>query len=155
MSSKKNLKRMKPDSEGKVFAKAQFSSEKAQPYILAAILIFHILPLVLMLCGPMGKTLLVANMRFYVNPVIVAAITLVYGIKIGFNAKMPLVATLLSSASTIMYYNNIKDTPFEQIRENGLLYYDMLNFATFFVLYGVMSFIGIAIGSFIKKLQLF
>lgn len=155
MSSKKNLRRVKPDGDGKLLAKAQFSSEKAQPYILATIIIFHILPLILMICGPIGKTLLESNMRLYVNPVLIAAISLVYGIKIGFNAKMPLFSTLLAAASTVMYYNNISDTPFEQIREKGLLYYDLLNFSTFFVLYGVMSFIGIAIGAIIKKLQLF
>ena len=129
--------------------RAAYSAETAKYYILAVILIFHILPLVLKLCGSAGASLLNFNMRIYVNPMAVLAILLIYGIKLGFNFKMPLFATLLASASTIMYYQIDVDP------QQGLLFYYFQNFSLFFVLYAVMAFVGILAGSLIKKLKIF
>ena len=142
--SNRNLKK-----ESEFLPRAVYSQETAKYYIIATILIFHILPLVLKLCGPIGQSLLNTNMRLYINPMAVLAILLVYGIKLGFNAKMPMFTTLLSAASTIMYYT------IEIDKEQGILYYYFLSFAFFFVIYGIMSFMGVFFGALIRRAKIF
>ncbi|MCH5212684.1 MAG: hypothetical protein J1G06_06695 [Oscillospiraceae bacterium] len=142
--SSRNLKK-----ESGFLPRAVYSSETAKYYIMATIIIFHILPLVLKLCGPIGQSLLNTNVRIYVNPMAVLAILLVYGIKLGFNVKMPLFVTFLSAASTIMYYT------IEIDRELGILYYYFLSFGSCFIIYGIMAFMGVFFGSLIKRLKIF
>ena len=142
--SSRNLKK-----ESGFLPRAAYSQETAKYYIIATIIIFHILPLVLKLCGPIGKSLLNTNMRIYINPMAVLAILLVYGIKLGFNVKMPMFTTLLSAASTIMYYT------IEINQEQGILYYYFLSFAFFFIIYGIMAFMGAFFGALIKRAKIF
>lgn len=129
--------------------RAVYSSETAKYYILATIIVFHILPLVLKLCGTIGQSLLNTNMCFYINPMAVLAILLVYGIKLGFNVKMPIFVTLLSAASTIMYYTIAID------EELGILYYYFLTFGSAFVIYGIMAFLGAFFGALIRRARIF
>ena len=142
--SGRNLKK-----ESGFLPRAVYSQETAKYYIIATLLVFHILPLVLKLCGPIGQSLLNSNMRIYINPMAVLAILLVYGIKLGFNVKMPMFTTLLSAASTIMYY------AIEVDKEKGILYYYFLSFASFFVIYGIMAFMGAFFGALIKRAKIF
>ena len=140
----RNLKK-----ESGFLPRAAYSQETAKYYILATIIIFHILPLVLKLCGPVGQSLLNSNMRLYINPMAMVAILLVYGIRLGFNVKMPMFTTLLSAASTIMYYT------IEIDKEQGILYYYFLSSAFFFVIYGIMAFIGVFFGALIRRAKIF
>ena len=142
--SNKSLKK-----EDRFLPRAVYSQETAKNYIIATIIVFHILPLVLKLCGIVGQSLLNTNMRMYINPMAVLAILLVYGIKLGFNVKMPLFVTLLSAASTIMYYT------IEIDEELGILYYYFLSFGTSFIVYGIMAFLGAFLGALIRRIKIF
>lgn len=138
---KKNINR-KPTQ--KLIVRAAFTAENSKLYVLATIILFHVVPFVLALCGDIGKQILTNLMMFYLNPMIVFATLLVYGLRVGFNGKMPLVVTLFASASIVMYYSIAAD----------LAHY-VLAFMLAFCTFAVMAFLGAIIGAFMKHFNLF
>ena len=138
---KKNLN--KQPSE-KLIITTAFTAEKAKLYIFILILMFHVLPCILALCGDAGHQILTNLMMFYLNPVIVFGIMFVYGLRVGFNAKMPLITDLLASVSIIMYYRLSPDL--------GTYTASLL---LGLCVFGVMAFAGAVIGAFVKHFNIF
>lgn len=126
-----------------------FSVDTAKVYILAAMIAFHILPLVLALAGKTSNAYLNSVFMFYFYPIIIFALLLVYGIKIGFNYKMPVITALLAAVSTIMYYSGASDTGM------GILYYPLLTLTLALFAYGLTAFLGILAGAFIRRFKIF
>lgn len=150
MSKMRDIKKYNKDrSDSAIIPRGAFSADTAKVYILISILAFHILPLVLALMKQTSNAYLNSVFMFYFDPIIIFALLLVYGIKIGFNAKMPLLTTALAAISTIMYYHSGTDA------EMGILYYPLLTLVLALLAYGVTAFLGILAGSLIRHFRIF
>lgn len=142
---------LKKYNKGRVglIVRSAFKADAAKVYILIAMIAFHIVPLVLALAGKTANAYLNSVFMFYFNPLIIFALLLVYGIRIGFNYKMPVITTLLAAVSTVMYYHGSSDA------EMGILYYPLLTFTLALFAYGLIAFLGILAGAFIKHFKVF
>lgn len=99
--SKKNRRKTLVKKEG-IVRTSQFSTDDSKVYLIATIIMFHILPLAFIFMGENGKT--VMSMSYVTtNPLFIAITGLIYGIKKGFNFKFPLIMTVLSALSVFMY----------------------------------------------------
>lgn len=124
----------------------KFSFEEAKLYITAAIILFHIFPLVLKAFGEVGNALFDSLLMLVLNPIFISVILLIYGAKQGFNAKMPLLCILLATISVPMYHN-IEIDP-----EMGLLYHYLVSTTISLIMYSLFAFASTWIGSFVKRL---
>ena len=113
--------------------------ENAKGYLIVILLCFHILPLVFLAFGQLGTELLTQACMVYFNPMFLFAALLIYGIKIGFNFKMPLLASIFSGASVMMYYN------FQNMS------FKVMATLIMFIVYAIFAFGSIVLGSFIKR----
>lgn len=84
--------------------KEKFSIENSKVFLIGLIVCFHIIPLIFLAFGDMGKQMLISIGMLILNPIFIMAILLFYGIRVGFNFKLPLIAAVLSTASVGMYY---------------------------------------------------
>lgn len=125
--------------------KKTFSLEEAKLYITALILLFHVFPLVLKAVTPAADVLLLNYVMLIVNPMIIAIVMLIYGIKQGFNKKMPIICILLATISVPMYYDIEVDPSM------GLLYYYLISTSVALIEYAIFTFASIFIGSLIKE----
>lgn len=99
--SKKNRRKTLPKQEG-IIRRGEFGLDDSKIYIIITIVMFHILPLVFIMLGENGKTIL--GMSYVTsNPIFLAIAGLIYGIRKGFNFKFPLIMAVLSVLSVIMY----------------------------------------------------
>ncbi|MCC8160760.1 MAG: hypothetical protein LIO53_05560 [Oscillospiraceae bacterium] len=99
--SKKNRRKTLQKKEG-IIRKGTFSIDDSKMYIIATIIMFHILPLIFIIMGENGKMML--SMSYVTtNPIFLGITGLIYGIKKGFNFKFPLIMTVLSALSVFMY----------------------------------------------------
>ena len=73
-----------------VIPKTDFSFYESKIYIIATIIMFHIVPLVFVIMGENGQLLLLQFFLMMLNPMFIALSGLIYGIKQGFNFKFPL-----------------------------------------------------------------
>ena len=137
-------KSIKKQPEQRLIPTAEFTAENSKLYILVTIILFHVLPFILALIGDTGKMILTHLFMFYMNPLIVFGTLFVYGLRVGFNAKMPLVVTLLAAMSLIMYYSI----------EPDLAHY-VLTFLLGICVFAVMGFLGAVAGAFVKHLKVF
>lgn len=119
-----------------------FSMETAKWYIVAAIISFHILPLVFLAFGDVGRQLLSTVCMTYLNPMLLFIILLLYGVRVGFNVKMPLLTTLISTASIAMYYIDVNQSDY--------VYYTVISTVVMLFVYAIFSFVSDVIGAFIK-----
>lgn len=139
--STKNYKSLKSDG---MIIRGDFRVEKAKGYIMAVIIAFHILPLCFVAFGETGKQLLTLYCMTIINPLMIFAIMMLYGVRVGFNFKMPLLCTLISAISIMMYYD------FGSNAAEGILYYPLVSTAVMFFVYGIFSYASNLIGAFIK-----
>lgn len=80
----------------------EFSVDDSKIYLILAIAIFHVLPLIFMAFGERGK--LLYDMTYMtMNTMFLAIAGIIYGLRKGFNFKMPLIMTTLSALSLIFY----------------------------------------------------
>lgn len=87
-----------------VIPKTDFSFYESKIYIIATIIMFHIVPLVFVMMGENGQLLLLQFFLMMLNPMFIALSGLIYGIKQGFNFKFPLFMAIISMVSIPMYY---------------------------------------------------
>lgn len=128
-------------SEGMII-RGVFSMETAKWFVVALLVIFHILPLVFLAFGDIGRNLLSTVCMTYLNPTCIFVILLIYGVRIGFNFKMPLLTTVISAASIAMYYTDVN--------QDAYVYYTFVSTAVCFVVYGIFSFASTLVGGFVK-----
>ena len=96
--------RRKPLKKEPVISKTDFSFYESKIYIIATIIMFHIVPLVFVMMGENGQLLLLQFFLMMLNPMFIALSGLIYGIKQGFNFKFPLFMAIISMVSIPMYY---------------------------------------------------
>lgn len=125
--------------------KKAFSLDEAKLYITALILLFHVFPLVLKAVTPAADVLLLNYVMLIVNPMIIVIVMLIYGIKQGFNKKMPIICILLATISVPMYYD-IEVDP-----NMGLLYYYLISTSVALIEYTIFTFAAVFVGSLIKE----
>ncbi|MGN1116376.1 MAG: hypothetical protein ACI4TH_07405 [Candidatus Ornithomonoglobus sp.] len=139
--STKNYKSLKNDG---MIIRGDFKAETAKGYIIAVIIAFHILPLCFVVFGEIGKQLLTLYCMTIINPVMIFVIMLLYGVRVGFNCKMPILCTFVSAISIMMYYD------FGSNAAEGVLYYPLVSTVVMFFVYGIFSYASNLIGAFIK-----
>lgn len=131
---RKSLK--KPDG---IIIRGKFSMETAKMYIITALLMFHIIPLFFVFMGENGRMLLSQMFMFMLNPIFLFAVGFFYGIRNGFDFKYPIILTVISTASIVMYY------------EFAGAYYVALSLALCFCVYIIFSYLSTLAGSFVKR----
>ena len=75
--------RRKPLKKEPVISKTDFSFYESKIYIIATIIMFHIVPLVFVMMGENGQLLLLQFFLMMLNPMFIALSGLIYGIKQG------------------------------------------------------------------------
>ncbi len=129
-----------------IMERGKFSFESAKLYITALILLFHVLPLAFIGSGEIGKALFNTYGMMMLNPLFIAIIMIIYGVKVGFNFKMPLLCILAATVSIPMYHDIAVNY------EMGILYQHMVATAIALIVYTIDSFISLFIGAFIKHI---
>lgn len=116
----------------------EFSVDDSKIYLILAIVVFHVLPLVFMAFGERGK--LMYDMTYMtINTMFLAIAGIIYGIRKGFNLKLPLIMTALAALSLIFYAEFSAE-----MAVTGRL--------VFIITYLIIAVGGVALGAFIKKL---
>ncbi len=128
-------------NEGMII-RGEFSMDTAKWYVVGLLVIFHILPLVFLAFGDMGKQLLSTVCMTFLNPICIFVIMFLYGMRIGFNFKMPILSTIISAASIAMYYTDVS--------QDAYVYYAVISTLVMFFVYGIFSYGSAIIGGFIK-----
>lgn len=136
--SKKNRRKTLIKKES-VIAKNEFSMDDSKVYIITTIIMFHIMPLVLVMMGESGQLLLLQTFLMMLNPIFISLASLIYGIRKGFNVKMPLFMGIIALASIPMYYQ------FDGI---GYLIQTTIIMG---IVYLIFAFAATAIGAFLRK----
>lgn len=136
---KRNLKKK---NKGPV-ATGKFSMETAKPYIAAALVFFHIVPLAFVFV-PGGKDILLGVLCMTLNAPVTFGMAGVNAFKTGFNFKYPLLLTLISAASILMYYDGA----------GGISAEWTLPFAALMgIVYAVMAFLGGLLGGIVRRIM--
>ncbi|MCC8169798.1 MAG: hypothetical protein LIO59_05470 [Oscillospiraceae bacterium] len=136
--SKKQRRRTLKQKKG-IIITGKYSMEKAKMYFIAALLMFHIIPLFFVFMGENGRMILAQMFMYMLNPIFLFAVGFFYGIRNGFDWKFPLILTVVSTISIVMYYD------FENIN------YVMLGFSVSLCVYAVFSYLSTLLGGFLKR----
>lgn len=136
--SKKD-RRKKLVKKESMIAKNEFTMDDSKIYIIATIIMFHILPLIMALMGESGQLLLLQTFLMMLNPIFIAIAGLIYGIRKGFNVKLPLFMGIIALASIPMYY---KLDTLEYVVQTTLV---------MGIVYLIFAFASTAIGALLRK----
>ena len=120
-----------------VIPKTDFSFYESKIYIIATIIMFHIVPLVFVMMGENGQLLLLQFFLMMLNPMFIALSGLIYGIKQGFNCKFPRFMAIISMVSIPMYYQ------FDAAANM------MMTTIIMCIVYAIFSFAATVIGAFV------
>ena len=126
-----------------IIKRGKFEMETSKMYLVIALIIFHIVPLVFVFMGKTGLDVLMNMFLYTINIIFLFAIGMFYGIRIGFNFKFPLVMLVISALSYVFYYNS--DQLFTDAN-----YYIMTGVITVIV-YAAFSFLSTALGGWLKR----
>lgn len=138
--SKKNRRKTIKITEG-IIRRGEFSMDDSKTYIIATIVMFHIVPLFFVMMGENGEAILLQFFLMMLNPMFIAITGLIYGIKKGFNFKFPIFMAIIAAVSIPMYYS------FEAAQ--FLLTTTLIEM----LVYAIFSFASTVIGGFVKKLM--
>lgn len=144
MSKSKNKYKVQKSSlkSSSMIVRESFAFETSKWFLAAIIVAFHIMPLIFLAFGDTGRQLLNTICMLYLNPILIFVIMLLYGVRLGFNFKMPVICALLEAASIAMYYTSTA--------QEDYIFYTIQSTVVMFIVYGVISYISTAIGAFIK-----
>lgn len=134
--SKKNRRKTLKEKDSMI-SRNMYSTDDSKVYIIATIIMFHILPLVFKAFREEGEALYA---MFYLmgNNIFLAITCLIYGLKKGFNFKFPLIISVLAILSVIFYNSFAKDTAF-------------IFCLIYTIVYTIISFIFTLCGAFVKR----
>ena len=139
--SKKNRRKTGNKIGAKPLPRVEFDFTDSRAYIIAAMLIFHIVPVVFLVVGlfmQMDFRPLYTHFAIYYNTMLTAALCFIYGLKKGFNVKFPVIITVISALAMMFYSAYTND--------------QILNvFLAFGITYALFSFGAILLGAFFKK----
>lgn len=100
--SKKNRRKTLPQKDSFI-KKGSFSVDDSKVYIIATIIMFHIVPLIFIPMGDVGKEMYAQAFYLSANVLFLSITGVIYGIKKGFNFKFPLIMSVLAILSPIIY----------------------------------------------------
>ena len=140
--SKKNRRKTIKEKESAI-AKNDFSVDDSKIYIIATLIMFHIAPLIMVMLGENGQLLLLQTFLMMLNPIFISLAGLIYGIKKGFNLKLPAFMGFLALISIPMYYKF--DT----------LAYTVQTTVIMGIVYLIFAYGATVIGAFLRKLLRF
>ena len=123
--------------------RGKYSTEESKVYLIVAIIVFHILPLMFVFMGEAGAIIMQTTLLYTVNVLFLFGIGTFYGIRIGYNFKFPLILTVISFMSYIIYYSS--GYIFESI------YYYVMTGVITFIVYALFSFFSTAFGGWAKR----
>lgn len=123
--------------------RGKYSTEEAKVYLIVALIVFHIVPLMFVFMGEAGAVAMQTTLLYTVNVLFLFGIGVFYGIRVGYNFKFPLILTIISFMSYVIYYSN------GYIFEN--VYYYVMTGVITFIVYALFSFVSTAIGGIAKK----
>ena len=139
--SKRNRRKTMP-ARKEPLPRVEFDASDSKIYILATLIIFHIVPLVFVLLHftmPESHFMdLYTQFAIYFNSSLLAVIAFLYGIKKGFNFKMPFFISLIAVLSIIFYVNYMPSQTMPMLFAFGLVYV-------------LFSFVGILVGAYFKR----
>ena len=140
--SKKDRRRSGKKIGEKPLPRVEFDVSSSKVYLLAALIIFHVIPLIFVAMQFIMKDQNVMGMymyfSIYFNSMLVAAVGFVYGLKKGFNVKFPIIISVIAALS-ILFYGGY--TPPETM---NVLF-------AFGVTYALFAFGSVLLGAFLKK----
>ncbi len=116
----------------------KFDFVSAKYFIMAAIIMFHIVPLLLMFSAE-AQTILYSIFMVMLNPLFLLLEHLIYSARHGFNFKLPLISSVLGALSIVMYY----------YFQNSA--YMLMTGIAMLVVYLVISLVGAVVGGFVKS----
>ena len=137
MSKKQSRKPL--NSKPSIIVRGEFGIETSKMYIVAALIMFHIIPLMFLFMGDNGKILLSTMFMFTLNPIFIFAVGFFNGIRIGFTWRFPLLLMVLSTASVLMYYDIASA---ENFVITGMIC---------LIIYGLFSIASEVIGAYLKR----
>ena len=139
--SKKNRRRTLP-AHKEMIPRVEFDTSDSKVYIIATLIIFHIVPLVFVLLNftmPESHFMdLYTHFAIYFNSSLLAVIAFLYGIRKGFNFKLPFFVSVIAVLSIIFYMNYMPSQTVPMLLAFGLVYI-------------LFSFIGILVGAYLKR----
>ena len=140
--SKKDRRKSGKKIGAKPLPRVEFEVSSSRSYLLATLLIFHVVPLIFVAMQFIMKDHNVMGMYMYFsvyfNSMLVAAVGFVYGLKKGFNVKFPIVISVIAVLSILFYGGYM---PSETI---NVLF-------AFGITYVLFAFGSILLGAFLKK----
>lgn len=133
--SKKNRRKLK---EKETFvSRNDFNVDDSKVYIIATIIMFHIVPLIFMAFGETGKAMY-AMLYVAGNNLFLAINAMIYGIKKGYDFKFPLIMSVLAALSVVFY----NDFQHGQVAMWCLIY---------IIIYTLISFLCVLGGAIVKR----
>ena len=139
--SKKDRRKTLPARKEPI-PRVEFDTSDSKVYIIATLIIFHIVPLVFVLLHlimPESHFMdLYTQFAIYFNSSLLAVIAFLYGIKKGFNFKLPFFISVIAILSIIFYMNYMPSQTLPMMFAFGLVYV-------------LFSFIGILVGAYLKR----
>ena len=139
--AKKLGKRLNEDTH--IIKRGKFDMETSKIYLVIAMIVFHIVPLIFVFMREVGHATLYNMFLFRINIIFLFGIGVFYGIRNGFNFKFPLVMLLISILSYVFYYNSA-------VLFADANYYIMTGIITLIV-YGVFSLLSTVLGGWLKR----
>lgn len=88
-----------------IIIRGKFSIETAKMYIVAALIMFHIVPLMFVFMGENGQIILSTVFMLTLNPIFLFGVGCFYAVRNGFDFKFPLILAVVAIASLMMYYS--------------------------------------------------
>ena len=135
--SKKNRRKSLVQKET-LLPRGEFDVNDSKIYLILALVVFHVLPLIFIAFGEKGK--LMYDMTYMtINTMFLAIAGIIYGMKKGFNFKMPLIFVALAALSLIFYAEFSAE-----MAVTGRL--------VFIITYLIIAFGAVVLGAFLKKL---
>lgn len=134
---KKNIR--KGLKRGGFIETGKFTLENSKMYIVAALIMFHIAPLMFVFLGEMGKQMLLTVFMFMLNPLFIFCLNMFHAVRMGFSWKFVFLVGIISAASIFMYY----EVEAGMMLQTGVL--------CFFV-YTIFAFVSEAIGGFLRRI---
>lgn len=125
-----------------IIKRGKFEMETAKMYIVFAIIVFHIVPLIFVFMGTTGVAVMMNMFLYTFNIIFLAGVCIFYGIRIGFNFKFPIVISVIAILSYLFYYYNSEIWEDVNYVMTGVI---------FTIVYALFSFGATVVGGWLKR----
>lgn len=140
--SKKDRRKSGKKIGAKPLPRVEFDVDSSRNYLLAAMIIFHVIPLIFVAAQFIVHDQDIMGMylyfSIYFNSMLVAAVGFVYGLKRGFNVKFPIIISVIAALSIVFYGSFMTSQTFNVLFAFGITY-------------ALFAFGSVLLGAFLKK----